>query len=301
MKSSTRNIIITILAFIVTILFFRILNHEHFTPSNSNNKPKIAFCFLIYDKLNHPTIWQNFFASADPSKYSIYIHYKDDVSLGEFFDKYKLDNCIPTKWNDISLAKAQYLLYKTAFTNDPNNTKFVILSNSCIPLWNFSTIYDKLTTDNNGYFNATDVKIQSNPMEKYGYSELLKSSQWCILNRNHIQILLEHEAEMDNFVASPTPDEYMFRTIINKYNTENDITTINIDQFPNNQTTFALWNDQTTYKYHTNDFPANKTFSDISSEELDYIKECGSLFARKFAIGCTIDNTRPLTSTDLFL
>ena len=37
---------------------------------------KIAFCFLIYDIINHEELWNIFFQNVDTNKYNIYIHYK---------------------------------------------------------------------------------------------------------------------------------------------------------------------------------------------------------------------------------
>ena len=42
---------------------------------------KIAFCFLIYDTINHEELWNNFFKNVDPAKYNIYIHYKYNKQL----------------------------------------------------------------------------------------------------------------------------------------------------------------------------------------------------------------------------
>ena len=66
----------------------------------------LGLCFLIYDKINHEELWNTFFKNVNINKYNIYIHYKNDVPL-KFFEKYKLTNCIPTTYADISLVKAQ--------------------------------------------------------------------------------------------------------------------------------------------------------------------------------------------------
>jgi hypothetical protein len=51
---------------------------------------KIAFCFLIYDIINHEELWNKFFLDVDINKYNIYIHYKYNVPL-KYFEKYKLN------------------------------------------------------------------------------------------------------------------------------------------------------------------------------------------------------------------
>lgn len=55
----------------------------------------IAFLFLIYDEINHEELWKLFFNNME--NYNIYIHYKD-YKYSEYFDKYKIKNCIPTAW-----------------------------------------------------------------------------------------------------------------------------------------------------------------------------------------------------------
>ena len=86
---------------------------------------KIAFLFLIYDIINHESIWFNFFNGISKNKYSIYIHYKINDNL-EFFNNYKINKTIATKYADISIVKAQNLLIKEAL-KDANNKHFIFL------------------------------------------------------------------------------------------------------------------------------------------------------------------------------
>ena len=60
----------------------------------------IAFLFLIYDIINAEKLWYDFFKNVDKSKYTIYIHYKKNVTL-KYFNDYKLDKCLQTKWGDM--------------------------------------------------------------------------------------------------------------------------------------------------------------------------------------------------------
>lgn len=73
----------------------------------------------------------------------------------KYFEKYKLDNCIETKYADISLVKAQNLLIE-ASVND-NCTHQILLTNSCIPLKSFDYIFGYLDI-NLSYFNKADDK-----------------------------------------------------------------------------------------------------------------------------------------------
>ena len=54
---------------------------------------KIAFCFLIKNKIIHPTIWHKFFSEASDSKYCVYIHSQiEQLSIN---DKNNLDFSFP--------------------------------------------------------------------------------------------------------------------------------------------------------------------------------------------------------------
>ena len=96
---------------------------------------KIAFLFLVYDNIVYNRLWAAFFESANPNKYSIYIHYKNDKNLGAF-DKHKLKTTVDTEWAKVSLVKAQNLLLKEA-TKDEHNQRFIFLSQSCVPIKTF--------------------------------------------------------------------------------------------------------------------------------------------------------------------
>ena len=105
---------------------------------------KIGFCFLIYDVINLEELWNIFFKNVEPQKYNIYIHYKFNKPL-KYFENYKLNNCIDTKYADVSLIHAHNLLFKKAY--DDGCYKIISLSQSCIPFKSFNYIYDFLTKD----------------------------------------------------------------------------------------------------------------------------------------------------------
>ena len=63
--------------------------------------------------LGHEELWHKFLENIDKSKYSIYIHFKKDIPL-KYFNKYKIRNCIETKWGEVSLVLAQNVLLKHA-------------------------------------------------------------------------------------------------------------------------------------------------------------------------------------------
>ena len=86
---------------------------------------RIAFLFLIKEKIDNEEVWYNFFKNVSPDKYKIIIHYKINKSL-KYFDKYKLPECVNTSWGDRSLVDAQNLMIKEGL-KDLNITNFILL------------------------------------------------------------------------------------------------------------------------------------------------------------------------------
>jgi hypothetical protein len=245
---------------------------------------KIAFCFLIYDIINCEDLWHIFFKNVDTNKYNIYIHYKNKTRL-TYFEKYKLATTIKTKYEDQTIPLAYNLLFRTAFS-DKDNTKFVILSGSCIPLKSFDYVYRELTKDSYGYFNVCDsahcypncyslLKVLD---KKY----ISKSHNWFILNRKLVEQLCFDKDDFLNtyYNAIYAPAEYFYYTFIKILNLEDEIvTTLDVTD----ATTFTNWAG-TDYKF-SSDYRL-KNYSTISEEELIYLLESKSLFGRKFNKEC---------------
>lgn len=251
---------------------------------------KIAFCFLIYDGINHEDIWNIFFENADPEKYNIYIHYKIDKPL-KHFEKYKLKNCIETKYADISLPQASNLLFKEAYEDNEENFKFCILSNSCIPLKSFNYIYNKLESNDKGYLNICNSAHcfpNCDPLlEFYDKKHIGKCHYWFILNRTLVQkicIGCNHELEKC-YKKIYAPDEYFYYTQIKIHGLEDHIITTN--DVACEATTFTNW---AGYDYINPSQFGLANYSFISEYELNYLLNKPCLFGRKFTKECTCIN-----------
>jgi hypothetical protein len=245
---------------------------------------KIAFLFLIYDIINLEELWNSFFKNVDKNKYTIYIHFKNDVPL-KFFEQYKLKNCIETIYADISLVCAQNILLEAAL-QDENNEHFIFLSNSCVPFKNFEFIYNKLSIDKS-YFNMAP-KERCFPRCDYllNYIEsknIQKSAQWCILNKKHSKIILSHcnYEYIKLYENIRAPDESCYITTIFINNLQEEL--ITTPNSSNNATTFINWADM-DYAFPSNYGLKNYTF--ITEEELVYLINSNCLFGRKFNKEC---------------
>ena len=261
---------------------------------------KIAFLFLIYDMINHESIWHRYFHNFEgigKNRYNIYIHYKADTDVRlEFFDEYKIDKrkIIDTKYADISIVKAQNRLIHEAL-KDTANSHFIFLSGSCIPLKSFEYLYHHLDTaysyfhvaDPDDCFPDCEVALQYIPKR-----HIKKASQWCILNRKHGALLVGSDSSdppntyLRWFEDTYAPDELCYISYLSYvYNQSLDVEIIatSYDSPPEVATTFANWEDMNYTFVSEREL---KNYKSISEEELEHLLRSKSLFGRKFKPSC---------------
>ena len=291
MKHILLTLVIFFLLFLLLTHLTQKLNHN-FQESNVNrnrNRKKLAFCFLIYDEINHEELWKYFFDGADPSQYNIYIHYKKDVPL-HYFENKKIQNCIDTQWGDKSLVKASNLLFRTAYNDDVDNYKFILVSNSCVPFKSFNHVYQMMTEDNFSYMNIANPNMDRyrNTNLYKAYADAIgKSAQWVILNRELVEKTAfipdeQIDHELDDIFA---PDEIYYYTMVKANHLENQVkTTPNLSS---GSTTFTYWDDM-----HDHPFPHNdsgiKNYNSITATEVEYLCNSPCLFGRKFVKNCIV-------------
>jgi len=243
---------------------------------------KLGFCFLIYDIINHEELWNQFFKHVDPAKYGIYIHYKTNTPL-KFFEKHKLDHCIPTNYADVTLIHAHNILCKAAY--DDGCDKIISLSQACIPLKSFHYVYDFLTRDDYGHFNMAPPAAcfpRCNELLKfYDRSHIQKSSNWFILNRTICRTVISEPLIQEHYGSIISPEEHFFISTVYKYGLQDQI--IATQNIAAGATTFTNWQGM-SYP-----FPSKKelkNYSEISDEEILYLLASKSLFGRKFNREC---------------
>lgn len=257
---------------------------------------KLAFIFLIYDIINHEELWHMFFKNVDNSKYSIYIHYKTDVKL-KYFNEYKVDKPLDTKYADISIVKAQNHMLEIAL-KDVNNTNFIFVSGACIPLKSFNYIYENIDIKYS-YFHIADPEDSledcKDTLNYINKKYINKASQWCILNRKH-SLLLVYGAKFNKYLFnkkyttnylvwfnnSYAPDELCYITYLSfiyKDNLDKEIIATYYNEPPERATTFANWEGM-NYKYVSE--KELKNYIHISEGELKHLLYSTCFFGRKF-------------------
>lgn len=253
-----------------------------------NQSKKLAFCFMIYDKIANPQLWETFFKNVDKSKYQIYIHFKETKPLG-WFEQFKIQDSIETCWGCYSLVEAQLILAKHSLA-DPHISHCIWLSGSCVPVKSFDYVYDFLD-QSKSYFNKspdTQVFPRCNSLvKKINKSNIKKAAMQSVLNRSHTQLLVDNSQFIkDNFSQIKIPDEIAFITTLYHFGKQDELVLTNNQTF--GATTYTCWSDMTNHK----DFSASKkkgqpyNFSFICEDELKAVVKSNSLFARKFKDGC---------------
>ncbi|KAL3378883.1 hypothetical protein AABB24_004686 [Solanum stoloniferum] len=94
------------------------------------------------------------------------------------------------------MIQAERILLQHALM-DPLNERFVFLSDSCIPLYNFSYTYDYIMSTPNSFVDSfADTKEgRYNPKMDpiIPVQSWRKGSQWAVLNRKHADIVVKDE------------------------------------------------------------------------------------------------------------
>ncbi|TKY60944.1 acetylglucosaminyltransferase protein [Spatholobus suberectus] len=154
--------------------------------------PKVAFMFLTKGPVFLGPLWERFF-KGNEGFYSIYVHshpsFNETVPESSVFHGRR----IPSKevrWGNFNIVGAERCLLANALL-DFSNQRFVLLSESCIPLFNFSTIYNYLMNSTETFVEAYDMpgavgRGRYNPRMRplIWLSQWRKGSQWFQIDRS---------------------------------------------------------------------------------------------------------------------
>lgn len=152
--------------------------------------PKVAFLFLTKGELPLRPLWEKFFAGHE-GLYSIYIHTSPDYAGSPPADSVFYGRMIPsqkTSWGNINLVEAERRLMANALL-DLANTRFALVSESCIPLLNFEAIYSYLITNSSSHvesYDRGDGRGRHGPFftaHNITLSQWRKGAQWFEMDR----------------------------------------------------------------------------------------------------------------------
>uniref|UniRef100_A0A803MMG4 Core-2/I-branching beta-1,6-N-acetylglucosaminyltransferase family protein n=1 Tax=Chenopodium quinoa TaxID=63459 RepID=A0A803MMG4_CHEQI len=189
--------------------------------------PKVAFMFLTRGPLPLLPLWERFFEGHEDF-FSIYVHTLPGFILNVSPYSVFFGRQIPSQkvsWGDISLADAEKRLLANALL-DFSNERFVLISESCIPVYNFQTVYKYLIESVHSFVESYDDP------SRYGrgrYSRRMgpnirlhqwrKGSQWFEVKRAlAIEIISDYRYyDLFRRYCHPScyPDEHYIPTYLN--------------------------------------------------------------------------------------
>ncbi|KAL6286664.1 hypothetical protein ACE6H2_011054 [Prunus campanulata] len=252
--------------------------------------PKVAFMFLTKGPLPLGPLWEKFFEGHE-GLYSVYVHahpdFNESVPEDSVFHGRRIHSQ-PVYWGTSTMLDAERRLLANALL-DFSNQRFVLLSESCIPLFNFTTTYDYLINSNLSFLSLFDDprkpgRGRYNP-QMYPIINITnwrKGSQWFEVHRElaiHIVSDCKYYPIFQEYCHPPCYiDEHYIPTLVNLLYTELN---------SNRSITWVDWS-------RGGPHPGKFGWSDITDEFLNRIRfgsECeynGNttsicfLFARKF-------------------
>lgn len=223
----------------------------------------IAYCFLMKGDHRCSEIWEKYFAQGN--EYNIYVNVKYPNKVTSFLKHYIIPNNVTnTQWGDISLVDAEIKLFENGL-KDEKNTHFVLISDSCIPLYSFDNLTKKVKEFDNvvylfkdQYVGERRKKIKSEEFK----SKYVNHHQWVILNRKSAQIVTAQKFKLKWLSCVRFQDECFIGTLLklNKIRTKTILST------------YVAW---------TKGQPHPDEFKIIGRELIDRARHSGSILLRK--------------------
>ncbi|GLU01491.1 hypothetical protein SLE2022_187980 [Rubroshorea leprosula] len=188
--------------------------------------PKVAFMFLTKGPMPLSPLWDRFFKGHERF-YSIYVH-----SLPSFDGKFTSTSVfhgrqIPSQvaeWGKMSMCDAERRLLANALL-DISNEWFILLSESCIPLYNFSVIYHYIKKSKYSFVGVFDDpgpfgrgRYNENMAPEVNITQWRKGSQWFEIDRKLAIKIVEDSTYYLKFEEFCKPacyvDEHYFPTML---------------------------------------------------------------------------------------
>ncbi|CAA3026537.1 Glycosyl transferase [Olea europaea subsp. europaea] len=188
--------------------------------------PKIAFMFLTRGPLPMAPLWDKFFKENE-KLYSIYIHslpsYHPDFPTSSVFYGRQIPSQV-AEWGRMSMCDGERRLLANALL-DISNEWFVLLSEACIPLQNFSIVYRYISRSRFSFIGAFDEsgpygrgRYNENMSPEVNLTEWRKGSQWFELSRKLAVDIVQDSVYYPKFEQFCRPacyvDEHYFPTML---------------------------------------------------------------------------------------
>ena len=242
----------------------------------------IAFCFLLYDEITAPYVWNIYFENIPKDKYRIYCNPKSINLIKNqplFEDKIIPDRITVTNHGKFSLLTAQNALYKEAL-KEPGVRFVILIAQNTIPVQSFYSLYSYLHIENKSIIGKYIVhchqpRYRTMNKPKFNISGFYSMSQWHVLNRHDAEIIVnDYEILKYHFEHMLIPDEHAY---------VNYLTHCKTTDFINNNICAVYWK-SITNKKSNNTYTYDKgvqVFNYISDEHFNDMKTHNHFFIRK--------------------
>ncbi|GJP41204.1 hypothetical protein CLOM_g879 [Closterium sp. NIES-68] len=168
---------------------------------------RIAFLFMTRGPLPLAPLWERFFKGHE-GRFSIYVHAADlSFRFPRNFSALFRDRIIRSgkvAWGEMSMVDAERRLL-TAALKERTNQHFVLVSEACIPLWDFDTIATYINSTSSSFVDAYRDPYNKS-FERYLWHiymptirrrDFVKGNQWFILQRRHAQMVVTDKDHYD--------------------------------------------------------------------------------------------------------
>ena len=235
----------------------------------TNRSGKLAVFFELKNKMDFSKVWNQYFKNVSPKHYSIFVHFSDGKRQVPLNYKHKVVRTSTRgKWGNV--FPVHEILIEEAL-KDSDIFGSVYVSNNCIPLKDFYTLYDNVR-------NSSSILNFSN---KRGN----KNAHWMFLRKDALKVLFDNrhkvqeitkQADVQGLKAS---EEIYPGVILHEKNVP----------LKHGIITFDCWNPEkvggrmNSYKKKT---PCH--FKSIDPKVFSRLQNSGSFFARKFESGTRV-------------
>ena len=238
---------------------------------------KVAFLFLTRDEPIHSEMWKEFLVHHQ-GEYSMVMHAKNPHLVHDpVWRRALIKEHLPTQWGNVSLVTATIAMLAVAL-RDPLNHKFILVSESCVPIKPFAQVRTEMLRDNLGRMSWERIgSVAKWHLEKaqrimnafrLPQEHCIFHHQWLAMNRETAHLVVEHDrtAHFENVFAA---DECYIASVLSSLG-------VDLNQhFAKEILTYANWSQ--------NNRGHPKTFEGLSGGDIDTLRNSGCLFARKFS------------------
>ena len=207
----------------------------------------VAFCFLVGSPTHQsllpkrPRLWHDFFREGTRKGLAHVVRLHTAMPVGEIlsgaaakrhrvrlgaeiFDFFRArcsDRPVNTRWGGVGLVRATLVLWRDAIAQDPSVTHFALLSDSCVPLAGFESVWRVVaglerTTITGAPEGDPHFWRKVKNQALIAPEHRLKMSQWFVARRGDVDWFLANDFTRD-FEDFTVPDERYFISLMSQH------------------------------------------------------------------------------------